>query len=194
MRRRLHQPIAGRRGFSLLEALLVVAIIALLAGLVVPRLGGMTRREEQLVADRVADLMTMFAFRAAAGTRPVGLLHDPDAGRLELLIFDIDAADPEGAEVWQPDRLSMPVLLPERMRIVDAMQDRATLPSSAWLVSSKPGGERPRVSWRLEGDAIEVEMTLEPHALHASRSDRTPESGGRTPRDLDREGEERSPW
>lgn len=183
-----------RRGFSLLEALIVVAIIGLLAGLVVPRLGGMSRREELLVADRVADLLTMFAFRAAAGTQPVAILHDPAQGRIELLIFDIDPADADNKVVWQPDRLSMPVLLPERMQIVDALEDRKDMPSGPWMIASRPGGERPRIGWRLVGDSIAVDMALEPHSLHAWRSDRAAETATRAPRDLDREGEERSPW
>jgi prepilin-type N-terminal cleavage/methylation domain-containing protein len=185
---------ARPRGFSLLEALLVVAVIALLAGLVVPRLGGLQRREERLAADRAADLLTMFAFRSAAGTQPVGLMYDPAEGRLELLIYDVDPTVAEMPVVWQPDRLSMPVLLPESVQIVDATEGRNAMPPGAWMIASRPGGERPRVSWRVAGDAIEVSMVLEPYALHPQRSDRRISAGARAPRDLGREGMDRSRW
>ena len=185
---------ARHRGFSLLEALLVVAVIALLAGLVVPRLGGLQRREERLAADRAADLLTMFAFRSAAATQPVGLMYDPAEGRLELLIYDIDPTIAEMPVVWQPDRLSMPVLLPESVQIVDATEGRNAMPPGVWMIASRPGGERPRVAWRVAGEAIDVSMVLEPHALYPQRSDRQAAGGARAPRDLNREGMDRSRW
>jgi prepilin-type N-terminal cleavage/methylation domain-containing protein len=182
-----------RRGFSLVEILIVVAVIAILAGLVVPRVGGLKRREESLAVDRVADLLTMFAFRTSAGMQPVGLLHDAEAGRIELLILDIDPSQADMPVVWQPDRLSMPVLLPEGLEIVSASEDLASLPRGDWMIASKPGGDRPRIELRLEGDGVEVDIVLEPHDLAARRSDRS-QLRRREPRDLDEEGLDRDQW
>lgn len=193
-RRRARSSVATQpRGFTLIEALIVVAVIAILAGLVVPRIGGLRRREEGLAVERVADLLTMFAFRTSAGTQPVGLLHDARDRRLELLILDIDPTQDGDPVVWQPDRLSMPVLLPEGLEIAWAREDATTLPEGDWMVASKPGGDRPRIEIRLEGRAIDVDLTLEPYGLAARRSDRQPPSD-RGRRDLDEEGLDRERW
>jgi len=191
-RRPLRRPLR-RHGFSLVEILIVVAVVAILAGLVVPRIGGLQRREESLAVDRVADLLTMFAFRSSAGMQPVGLLHDAEAGRLELLILDIDPSQADLPVVWQPDRLSMPALLPEGLEVVSASEDLATLPRGDWMIASKPGGERPRIELRLAGESLEVDIVLEPHDLAARRSDRS-QLRRREPRDLDEEGLDRERW
>jgi len=188
----LHLP-SSRRGFSLVEILIVVAVVAILAGLVVPRIGGLKRREESLAVDRVADLLTMFAFRTSAGMQPVGLLHDAEAGRLELLILDIDPSQSDLPVVWQPDRLSMPVPLPAGLEVVSASEDMAVLPRGDWMIASKPGGARPRIELRLEGESVGVEIVLEPHDLAARRSDRS-QLRRREPRDLDEEGLDRERW
>jgi len=181
------------RGFSLVEALVVVAVLAVLAGLVIPRMGGVRRREEGAVVDRVADLMTMFAFRSSAGTQPVGILHDAASRSLELVILDIDPTQDGDPLVWQPDRLSMPVLLPDGMDLAEATEDSSLLPEGDWMVTSKPGGDRPRLEIRLAGRALEASVSLEPHALHPRRSDRQV-AGAREPRDLDEEGMDRERW
>ncbi|MFM1890617.1 MAG: hypothetical protein RLZZ565_1374, partial [Planctomycetota bacterium] len=119
-----------RRGFTLIEALLVVAVLAILAGLIVPRIGGITRRQESVAIDRVADLLTMFAFRSSAGKQPVGLMYDGRTRTFELLILDIDPTQQGDPIVWQPDRLSMPAPLPEGLELAFAREDLATLPDT----------------------------------------------------------------
>ena len=131
-----------RRGFTLIEALLVVAVLAILAGLIVPRMGGITRRQETVAVDRVADLLTMFAFRSSAGKQPVGLMYDGRSRTFELLILDIDPTQRGDPVVWQPDRLSMPAPLPEGMELAFAREDLSTLPDTEWMIATKPGGER----------------------------------------------------
>lgn len=189
---RLRRP-PRSRGFTLIEALLVVAVLAILAGLIVPRIGGIKRREETVAVDRVADLLTMFAFRSSAGTQPVGLMYDGRTRTFELLILDIDPSQRGDPVVWQPDRLSMPAPLPEGLELAFAREDLATLPDGEWMIASKPGGERPRVELRLEGQAIAVDLLLEPYALAARRSDRQ-NVAVRERRDLDEEGRDRERW
>lgn len=182
-----------RRGFTLIEALLVVAVLAILAGLVVPRLGGITRRQETVAIDRVADLLTMFAFRASAGKQPVGLMYDGRTRTFELLILDIDPTQQGDPIVWQPDRLSMPAPLPDGMELAFAREDLSTLPDTEWMIATKPGGERPRIELRIEGQAVAVDLMLEPYALAARRSDRQ-NVAVRERRDLDEEGLDRERW
>ena len=182
-----------RRGFTLIEALLVVAVLAILAGLIVPRMGGITRRQDTVAVDRVADLLTMFAFRSSAGKQPVGLMYDGRSRTFELLILDIDPTQRGDPVVWQPDRLSMPAPLPEGMELAFAREDLSTLPDTEWMIETKPGGERPRIELRLEGQAIAVDLMLEPYALAARRSDRQ-NVAVRERRDLDEEGLDRERW
>ncbi|MFZ9690999.1 MAG: type II secretion system protein [Phycisphaerales bacterium] len=182
-----------RRGFTLIEALLVVAVLAILAGLIVPRMGGITRRQETVAIDRVADLLTMFAFRSSAGKQPVGLMYDGRNRTFELLILDIDPTQQGDPVVWQPDRLSMPAPLPDGMELRFAREDLSTLPDTEWMIATKPGGERPRIELRLEGQAVEVDLLLEPYALAARRSDRQ-NVAVRERRDLDEEGLDRERW
>ena len=193
-RRSIRVNIALRRlGFTLIEALLVVAVLAILAGLIVPRMGGITRRQETVAVDRVADLLTMFAFRSSAGKQPVGLMYDGRSRTFELLILDIDPTQRGDPVVWQPDRLSMPAPLPEGMELAFASEDLSTLPDTEWMIATKPGGERPRIELRLEGQAIAVDLMLEPYALAARRSDRQ-NVAVRERRDLDEEGLDRERW
>jgi prepilin-type N-terminal cleavage/methylation domain-containing protein len=182
-----------RRGFTLIEALLVVAVLAILAGLIVPRIGGITRRQESVAIDRVADLLTMFAFRSSAGKQPVGLMYDGRTRTFELLILDIDPTQRGDPIVWQPDRLSMPAPLPDGLELAFAREDLATLPDTEWMIATKPGGERPRIELRLEGQAVAVDLLLEPYALAARRSDRQ-NVVVRERRDLDEEGLDRERW
>lgn len=182
-----------RRGFTLIEALLVVAVLAILAGLIVPRIGGITRRQESVAIDRVADLLTMFAFRSSAGKQPVGLMYDGRTRTFELLILDIDPTQQGDPIVWQPDRLSMPAPLPDGLELAFAREDLATLPDTEWMIATKPGGERPRIELRLEGQAVAVDLLLEPYALAARRSDRQ-NVVVRERRDLDEEGLDRERW
>ncbi|MGA1516345.1 MAG: hypothetical protein ACO396_01080 [Phycisphaerales bacterium] len=61
------------------------------------------------------------------------------------------------------------------------------------MIATKPGGERPRIELRLEGQALAVDLLLEPYALAARRSDRQ-NVVVRERRDLDEEGLDRERW
>ena len=62
-------------GFTLVEMLVVIVIIALIFSMSIPRFAGRDRRTLQLAADQVADLLTMYAQRASLGQKPVGIWH-----------------------------------------------------------------------------------------------------------------------
>lgn len=86
------------RGFTLLELLAAVAIIAVLAGLVLPGLGGAWRRDLVDAAERLSMVINHARQEALLSSRPWRLELDPEGGRYHFS----QRADNEFAPVATP--------------------------------------------------------------------------------------------
>ena len=101
------------RAFTLVEVIVVIAVVAILATMMVPRLMGQKQRQLQAAADGVSDLLMMFAQREALSDRPVGIWHDAERNWIVLMRLEpVDGDDREPA-TWQPDHAVKPVKLPD---------------------------------------------------------------------------------
>ena len=188
------RPRPTRRGFSLVEMIVVCALLAILAGTVVPRLLVVQRQREEKAIVEAEDLLRMYAFRNTAGSQQIGLYFDPRLNELSLWIYDLNPNEPEGARVWQQDRLSAPVTFPDGMTIVSAVADDRTMPDGdAWNISSHPDGSRPRIAIELEGTEKGAVLVLENYATAPLRTDGDG-AVGRSSVDLDAEGSALDPW
>ncbi len=189
---RIPQP---RRGFTLLELLVVLVILALLFGMIVPRFAGTERRALQLASDQVADLLTMYAHRATLGQKPVGVGYDPERRAIMLLVIDIDLDRPDQPADWQVDRLVTPVKLPSTVDLLDARADGEPVDLALWPIANRPGKDRPTIEITLGGRDGETTVVLAPHALAPRQID--PDEVGpavRMPIDLDAAGRHREEW
>ncbi len=88
---------AGRRGFTLVEVLLVLALLALLGSLLVPGVGSMLRAMDERAPEQVA-AEAVLAARAAA----------LEGGRTVVLRYDAETR----AFVWDPPGARSPALPP----------------------------------------------------------------------------------
>lgn len=182
-------------GFTLVEIVLVIAVLAIMAGFIVPRMGAVKRSEAQLAADEIEDLLRMFAYRHSIMTQQVGIWRRPDDGTIALMIRDIDPAAADDTRIWQEDRLSIPVRLPPEIDIVEVRSDQEWLDPAKFFVQTAPDGRRPAVEIRLLGPTGEFTLGLDAHASAPRRTS----PGGRNeefrePVDLNAEGMERLPW
>ncbi len=189
--------ITDRRGFTLIELTVVVLLLALMAGITVPRLVGQEKRVLNHAADEVADLLMMYAQRAAHAQRPAGIALDPDGSRLSLLVLDIDAARPDEPAEWRIDPFVRPVRLPELADdgvLAFAAGERVDI--AQWPISSFPGQERDTVEIRLiAGDGSTRSIVLPGHAIVPFQVERTDELlAQRQPVDLDQAGRNREDW
>ncbi len=194
---------AGRptchRAFTLIEMIVVIAVLAVIMAMTVPRLVGREGRVLQLAADRIADLLTMFAQREALSGRPVGIWHDADRHQIVLLILDIDEVRPEEPAQWRPDRTVRPVPLPANVDVkrgVAATVDGTNVDISQWPIATEPGKPRPRVEVSLYDDDGRVKTIVLPsHALAPYLLD-DPNAvlASREPIDLDAAGRHREDW
>jgi len=192
MRSRIPQP---RRGFTLLELLVVLVILALLFSMIVPRFAGTERRALQLASDQVADLLTMYAHRATLGQKPVGVGYDPERRTIMLLVIDIDLDRPDEPADWQVDRLVTPVKLPSTVDLLDARADGEPVDLALWPIANRPGKDRPTIEITLGGRDGETTVVLAPYALAPRQID--PDEVGpavRMPIDLDAAGRHREEW
>ena len=76
---------ARRRGFTLIEVIVVTVIAASLATVLIIRLGGTRDRSFNLLRDRVGDLLLTYALRAEFADAPIGIGLEPDRRRLLLV-------------------------------------------------------------------------------------------------------------
>ena len=88
-----------RRGFTLLEMALVLAVVGLAAGILVPRLGDVAAFELDATAHRLADTLTLARERAALRATPAHVALDLGAGS------------------WSTDETSARTTLPARVRL-----------------------------------------------------------------------------
>lgn len=190
---RFRTPRRLRRGFSLLEVIIVTVMLVLVGALAAPRFIVVQRKEEEKSIGDVEDLLRMFAFRNAIGAQQIGLHYDKAAGRVSLWILDLNPKNPTGPRVWQPDRLSSAVDLPESMMIDAASSDETEIRDDMWTITSHPDGSRPRIAVSLKGRETSGMLVLDSYSSVPVRTDK---QGAvvRDPIDLDREGRTLDPW
>ncbi|MHC4614740.1 MAG: prepilin-type N-terminal cleavage/methylation domain-containing protein [Planctomycetota bacterium] len=177
--------------FTLIEVIIVVAIVAILAAMTVPRLLNKDRRQLQVAAEGVTDLLIMFAQREALSDRPVGIWHDVDRNWIVLMTLDRTGGDDDEPATWLQDHAVKPVKLPPIVPLegVLAFADGAPIDFRQWPIVSEPGRPRPDVEISLTSD----DGLLRTIVLYES------ETGYelvevRSPIDLDAEGRHREDW
>lgn len=177
---------------------MVLLVLALLAGITVPRIVGQERRAFDQAAEGVADLLMMYAQRAAHAQRPAGIMHDSARHSIVLMVLDIDPARPDDPPDWRPDPYVRPVRLPRGVGRdgVLAFAGGERLDFSQWPVSSAPGQERETVEIRLfseDGSSRAVVLpghSISPYQAQLGGDAATP----REPIDLDAAGRTREEW
>ncbi len=187
--------------FTLLEIIVVIAILAIVFSMALPRLARQDRRELQLAADHVADLLMMFSQRESLSSRPVGIWHDAQAHTLVLMVLDeveVEGTIGQLRPQWQRDHAVRPVKFPSLVppEGVYAQSDGEPIDITRWPIATEPGKPRPRVEVSLFDDDGRVKTVVLPsHALTPYLlDDRYAVLALREPVDLDAAGRHREDW
>jgi prepilin-type N-terminal cleavage/methylation domain-containing protein len=193
-----HRSRHNAAAFTLLEMIIVVAVVAILAALAVPRLLSQDRRHLQAAADGVADLLIMFAQREALSDRPVGIWHDAERNWITLMTLDRAEGQTPQRATWQRDYAVKPVKLPSIIAAdgVLAATDGEPIDFRQWPVATEPGRPRPTVEISLiTNNDLTRTIVLPAHAIAPYESESGLELADlRRPIDLDAEGRHREDW
>jgi len=125
-----------RRAFTLIELVVVIVILAVVAGVAAPRLLGSRSRAAQNEARSAAALLSVAAHRSALGTGRLAMEYSGTTRTLTLLRLG------PAESGWAPDSLADPV------RLVNATLDSAAangsvLPAGGWRVEFPTNDRRP---------------------------------------------------
>ena len=184
--------------FTLIEVIVVVAVLVILIAMTVPRLLSQDRRQLQATADGVADLLIMFAQREALSDRPVGIWHDAERNWIVLMRLDHAEGARDEPATWQRDPAVKPVKLPSIVPAhgVLASVDSGPIDFRQWPIVTEPGRPRPAVEISLiTGDDLVKTISLPAHAIAPHESETGHELVElRSPIDLDAEGRHREDW
>ncbi len=192
----------ARRAFTLIEVIVVTVLMAMLAVVLVSRLTGGTSREFDLAAERVSDLMLMYAIRSEFADEPVGISMDPERNSLRLVIRRGERD--EFNDGWQADRSVREVRLPEFLpvRMMEFLVDGDWVDPSDKPITNLPGQPRPGLEVTLQSDdprhPRSVRLTLNTCSLRPLKQDSMRNepnaSVPRTSIDLDTSGRWQEDW
>ncbi len=187
------------RAFTLVEMVVVIAVLSVIMAMTLPRMIGREGRQLQLAADRVADLLTMYAQRESLSSRPTGIWHDRDSHRIVLMTLAIDDARPDDPVDWRPDRTVKPIQLPANVDVergVGASIDGTPVDIGLWPIATEPGKRRPRIEISLYADDGRAKTIVLPsHALKPYfLDDENSMLASREAVDLDAAGRHREDW
>ncbi len=187
------------RAFTLLEMVLVIVLLSITMAMITPRLIVPRGRALELAAERVADVLTMFAQRESLSGRPVGIWHDAQRNWIVLVSLETDPDRPGEPADWHPDRTVGPAKLPANVdadRGVIALADGRPLDFRQWPIAAEPGKPRPRLEISITDDEGRAQtVVLPPHAVAPYlASDERARLAAREPIDLDAAGRWREDW
>ena len=190
-------PITGprHRGFTIIEVVIVVLVLAVLASVVIPRLGGVGRRTERLSIDRVSDLLAAFGYRDSMSSGSSAIEYDATNHSLTLLILRKDPEQPEQPEIWMRDILAPVTNLPGTVEL-SAFEDGERLPNGDWSLLTNMDGTRPKIEMELLGENIHATVLLDPWAQTPTVVDENTQADLTLTNaiDLDAVGQDKDPW
>ncbi|MEE2896312.1 MAG: type II secretion system protein [Planctomycetota bacterium] len=178
------------RGFTLVEVIIVAALLLVVGAFVVPRMVGVSKGEFRVTTEGVAAALSAFAFHESTDERIVGIAYLENTGRVDVMILDDEGE-------WIPMPMAPSLVLPADTGFASVVADGAQLDPRDWFVASVPGGRRPDIRLRLENESGSgADVVLTPHGLGpVIVADDDPDAPViREPADLKEIGADREPW
>ena len=183
-----------RRGFTLLELIVVISILAVVSSVVIPRLRGLSKGKADVAVERLSELLSLFAWRDNAGSQQCAIYMNPDSSAIELWTLEPISNRPTDPGEWMPDRFVQPVRIPEGVQL-EVMADGMRLDGSEWRIVGSPSGNRALIEMRVSTDGFDSLLLLNPSAAMPTRVDNGKiVEDQRETRDLDARGMSREPW
>lgn len=143
MTRRPHATAAARSAFSMIEIVVVVALLAIVGGVIVPRLVSTGARQAQVEAQAVRAMLSAAAQRDALSNQSMAL--EFDSANRELSLWVQLTGENEGDAVWAPAPLVRPVRVEVGELRSVAIDGRASN-ARQWRIDFPGGQPRPSVS------------------------------------------------
>ena len=183
-----------RRGFTLLELIVVISILAIVSSVVIPRLRGLSKGKADVACERLNELLSLFAWRDNAGSQQCAIYMNPDTGAIELWTLEPNPKRLTEQADWKPDRFVQPVLIPEGVEL-EVIADGLRLDGNEWRIVGSPSGNRVRIEMKVIAEGFEALLVLAPGAAMPTRVDNGKVMDDqRAALDLDARGMSREPW
>ena len=183
-----------RRGFTLLELIVVISILAIVSSVVIPRLRGLSKGKADVACERLSELLSLFAWRDNAGSQQCAIYMNPDTGAIELWTLEPNPKRPTKQADWISDRFVQPVLIPEGVEL-EVIADGLRLDGNEWRIVGSPSGNRVRIEMKVIAEGFEALLVLAPGAAMPTRVDNGKVMDDqRAALDLDARGMSREPW
>lgn len=186
------RPVRRRNAFTLVEVLVVVAVVALLAGLAVTRFTGTERRRIVNTFEQAAELLTMLAHRESMGDANLGLMYDAARGELSIVSLIVDDG---GNRSWRFDPYVPMLRLPETVELVGVLENGRPIGRGDLFIPMIGRGERPALELLFSAsDGLEASVYLAPYAVAAELFYVGRPQPRAVPIDLDELGRDREVW
>ena len=183
-----------RRGFTLLELIVVISILAIVSSFVIPRLRGLSKGKADIACERLSELLSLFAWRDNAGSQQCAVYMNPDSSAIELWTLEPNPNRPTDLADWMRDRFVQPVRMPEGVEL-EVMADGLRLNGSEWRIVGSPSGNRVRIEMKVIAEGFEAQLVLVPGAAMPTRVDNGKViEDQRAAQDLDARGMSRESW
>ena len=183
-----------RRGFTLLELIVVISILAIVSSVVIPRLRGLSKGKADVACERLSELLSLFAWRDNAGSQQCAIYMNPDTGAIELWTLEPNPKRPTKQADWISDRFVQSVLIPEGVEL-EVIADGLRLDGNEWRIVGSPSGNRVRIEMKVIAEGFEALLVLAPGAAMPTRVDNGKVMDDqRAALDLDARGMSREPW
>lgn len=196
--------LAQHAAFTLIEAMVVIILLAVFAGMIVPRMLNTPARSALNEARAVERLLSVAAEKATMLAEPVAIEYLAASKTLTVSTQRARTGS-DGVRLapeWRQDSLVEPVTL-TYTELADARADAVPLNRTQWRVTFVPGQPRPDLVISLTMPSGPTSghnalIALPPHASKAARLDTSPASpasaGSASAIDLDDTGKGNKTW
>lgn len=181
-------------GFTIVEVIVVMVVLAVLAGAMAPRLTSSAGRRARVEARAIERTLSAAAMRDAMSSQRVAL--EFDGSSLRALAYGATGEDPEADRVWRVDPLIPEARLTE-LSLAGGAADLERLSGQGFRIEFPRTGRRPDIDLRLiDSRGLVWRAALRSGAMRAvagRESDVTPAAAASIV-DLDETGQGRRPW